>query len=219
MVSSVSKETCLVFIVSASFSTWRLDMKKSVNISVSEQILQRFNDLIKIHGIRHVTIDMIAEKCGISKKTVYKYFDSKQDMVATIINDILDRLDNAINTVYNSDEKPAVKLEHLFSSLYQLLGSISMPVLNDIKMDYPKIDSRIRDFINSQKELISRQIAYGMEAGDFYPDLNPEIAMEIAMAGAEKIANTDYILKNNLTVEQVITSFKNFMQHALLRKK
>lgn len=193
-------------------------MKMSVNISVSEQILQRFGDLIKVHGIRQVTIDMVAEKCGISKKTVYKYFDSKHDMVATIINDILDQLNSAINEVYNSDEKPAMKLEHLFSSLYQLLGSISMPVFHDIKMDYPRIDSRIKDFINSQKELISRQIAYGMETGDFYPDVNPDIAMEIAMAGAEKIATADYILKKNLTVEQVITSFKNFMQHALIKK-
>lgn len=193
-------------------------MKMSVNISVSEQILQRFGDLIKVHGIRQVTIDMVAEKCGISKKTVYKYFDSKHDMVATIINDILDQLNSAINEVYNSDEKPAMKLEHLFSSLYQLLGSISMPVFHDIKMDYPRIDSRIKDFINSQKELISRQIAYGMETGDFYPDVNPDIAMEIAMAGAEKIATADYILKKNLTVEQVLTSFKNFMQHALIKK-
>lgn len=193
-------------------------MKKSLNISVSEQILQRFGELIKVHGIRHITIEMIAEKCGISKKTVYKYFDSKHDMVATIINDVLDRLNTAINEVYGSDENPAVKLEHLFTTLYQLLGSISMPVLYDIKKDYPRIDLRVRDFINSQKELISREIAHGMETGDFYPDLNPDIVMEIAIAGAERIVNTDYILKNNLTAEQLITGFKNFMKHALIKK-
>lgn len=193
-------------------------MNKTDNISVSDQILKRFSELIRVYGIRHVTIEMVAEKCGISKKTVYKYFDSKHDMVATIINDILDRINDAINEIYGSDEKPALKLEHLFTNLYQLLGSISMPVLNDIRKDYPRISLRIKDFIISQKELISSQIAYGIETGDFYPDINPLISMEIAMAGAEIVANPDYILRNNLTIEQVITSFKNFMQHALIKK-
>lgn len=217
MVFSVSKETLKVSLVSVNFSL-EFNMKKALNISVSEQILQRFGDLIKVHGIRNVTIDMIAEKCGISKKTVYKYFDSKQDMVATIINGILDRLNDAINEVYGSDEKPALKLEHLFITLYEMLGSISMPVLYDIKKDYPLIDSRIREFIISQKELITRQIAFGIETGDFYPDLNPDIVMEIAVSGAERIVNTDYILKHNLTAEQLITGFKNFMKHALIKK-
>jgi len=192
-------------------------MDNSQSISARQQILQRFEELMRVHGIRYVTIEMVADKCGISKKTIYKYFDSKQEMVAVIINTILDSLGTAISTVYNSDEKPAMKLEHLFSCLYQLLGSISMPVFYDLNKDYPKIDSRIRDFISSQKELISKQIALGMETGDFHNDIDPDIAMEIAMAGAEKVANTDYILKNNLTVEQVINSFKNFMKHALIK--
>jgi len=140
-------------------------------------------------------------------------------MVAVIINNILDQLAKAMVEIDSSADNSAVKLERLFGSLYNLLGSISIPMLHDIKTGYPEINSRVEYFINSQREMIRRNIAYGIECGDFYPDINPGIVTEIAMSGAEKIISPDYILKNNLTVEQVITSFKIFMTHALIKKQ
>lgn len=193
-------------------------MVKSSHNRVSEQILIKFAELIQVFGIRQITIDMIAEKCGISKKTVYKYFSSKSDMVERIINEIIDKIGSAIDEIDRSDEKPAMKLEHLFGTLYQMLGSLSIPMLHDIRTGYPETNRRVEDFINSHRELIRRNIARGIEEGDFYPDVHPLIAMEIAMAGAEKIINPDYILKNNLTIEQTITSFRNLMIHALIKK-
>lgn len=193
-------------------------MAKSSHNRVSDLILRKFEELIQVFGIKPITIDMIAEKCGISKKTVYKYFHSKHDMVAVIINNILDQLADAMTEIDQSADTPAVKLERLFESLYSLLGSISVPMLHDIQLGYPEINSRVEEFIDSHREMIKRSIAYGIECGDFYPDINPDIATEIAMSGAEKIINSEYILKNNFTIEQTITSFKNFMAHALLKR-
>ena len=193
-------------------------MAKSSHNSVSDLILRKFEELIQVFGIKPITIDMIAEKCGISKKTVYKYFHSKHDMVAVIINNILDQLADEMAAIDASAETPAVKLEQLFGSLYNLIGSISVPMLHDIQLSYHEINSRVNEFIDSHREMIRRSIAYGIECGDFYTDINPDIAAEIAMSGAEKIINSDYILKHNLTIEQTITSFKNFMAHALIKK-
>lgn len=193
-------------------------MAKSSHNSVSDLILRKFEELIQVFGIKPITIDMIAEKCGISKKTVYKYFHSKHDMVAVIINNILDQLADEMAVIDASGETPAVKLEQLFGSLYNLIGSISVPMLHDIQLGYPEINSRVDEFIDSHREMIRRSIAHGIECGDFYTDINPDIATEIAMSGAERIISSDYILRHNLTIEQTITSFKNFMAHALLKK-
>lgn len=193
-------------------------MAKSSHNSVSDLILRKFEELIQVFGIKPITIDMIAEKCGISKKTVYKYFHSKHDMVAVIINNILDQLADAMAEIDVSVDTPAVKLERLFGSLYNLIGSISVPMLHDIQLGYPEINSRVEEFIDSHREMIRRSIAYGIECGDFYPDINPDVATELAVSGAERIINPDYILKHNLTIEQTITSFRIFMSHALIKK-
>ena len=193
-------------------------MSKSRSNIVREQILVKFAELIQVFGIKTITVEMIAEKCGISKKTVYKHFKSKTDMVRTIINDILDKLGWSMDEIDRSDEKPIMKLERLFGSLYHLLGSMSIPMLHDIRTGYPDINSRIEDFIDSHREIIKRNIAYGITTGDYYPDINPGMTMEILMAGAEKVINPDYILKNNLSMEQTITDFKILIMHTIVKR-
>ncbi|MEC9405093.1 MAG: helix-turn-helix domain-containing protein, partial [Pseudomonadota bacterium] len=46
-----------------------------------ERILTAANKLFYAEGIRAVSLDTIAEKAGITKKTVYYHFKSKDDLI------------------------------------------------------------------------------------------------------------------------------------------
>ncbi|HOP64224.1 MAG TPA: TetR/AcrR family transcriptional regulator [Spirochaetota bacterium] len=186
--------------------------------SVNEMILKKFGEMIQTFGIKQITIDMIAEKCGISKKTVYKYFSSKHELVDRIITDLLDELGQRFDEIDVTDSKPIDKMYDIFASMYQLLGSLSIPLLHDIKTGYPEINARIDEFRTSHKDLVRRTIKDGIESGDFNPDVNPHIATEMIMGSAEKVIHPEYIISNNLTVEQTISSFKSFIVNGLVIK-
>jgi len=49
--------------------------------SAKERILTAANKLFYAEGIRAVSLDAIAEKAGITKKTVYYHFKSKDDLI------------------------------------------------------------------------------------------------------------------------------------------
>ncbi|MBN9673516.1 TetR/AcrR family transcriptional regulator [Roseibium aggregatum] len=49
--------------------------------SARERILTAANKLFYAEGIRAVSLDAIAEKAGITKKTVYYHFKSKDDLI------------------------------------------------------------------------------------------------------------------------------------------
>ena len=51
------------------------------DFEVKEKIILKFHELALTYGIKRITIDMLAKECGISKKTVYKYFTSKEDLI------------------------------------------------------------------------------------------------------------------------------------------
>lgn len=55
-------------------------MAKTVQ-SAKERILTTANKLFYAEGIRAVSLDVIAEKAGITKKTVYYHFKSKDDLI------------------------------------------------------------------------------------------------------------------------------------------
>ena len=46
-------------------------------MTTKQKIVEKADQLFRTYGIRSVTIDDICKECGISKKTVYKYYTDK----------------------------------------------------------------------------------------------------------------------------------------------
>lgn len=50
-----------------------------------EEIVQKSKQLLVKYGYNRVSMNEIASHCGFTKKTLYSYFDSKDALVASII--------------------------------------------------------------------------------------------------------------------------------------
>ena len=57
-------------------------MKKLPEKSTRDRILDAANTLFYNEGIRAVSVDAVAEKAGITKKTLYYHFKSKDELIA-----------------------------------------------------------------------------------------------------------------------------------------
>jgi len=54
-------------------------------MDVKTQILEKAEDLFLRYGLKSVTMDDIARKLGMSKKTLYQYVENKTDLVSKIM--------------------------------------------------------------------------------------------------------------------------------------
>ena len=59
--------------------------KPAATISARDRILDAANRLFYGEGIRAVSVDAVAEKAGLTKKTLYYHFKSKDDLVAAYL--------------------------------------------------------------------------------------------------------------------------------------
>ena len=50
-----------------------------------QRILELSNKLFLKHGIRSVSMDDLARHLGVSKKTIYQFYDKKEDLVHDIV--------------------------------------------------------------------------------------------------------------------------------------
>lgn len=53
-----------------------------------EEIIRTTLDLITRNGLRAVRVDEIAQRLGISKRTLYEMFDDKNDLICACLNDM-----------------------------------------------------------------------------------------------------------------------------------
>ncbi len=68
-----------------------------------DQIRTTALELFATYGVDKVSMDEIAEKANVSKVTIYKYFHSKEELYAAVIDLFVEQTLAATEAVFNSD--------------------------------------------------------------------------------------------------------------------
>src|ERR1700712_2218612 len=102
-------------------------------MEAKERILEKSQELFAKYGIRSVSMDDIAAQLGMSKKTLYQYYDDKDELVKSVFSQILEENkkecehcnkigDNAIHEVFIS-----------FDMVEEMLSNMNPSVLHDLQ--------------------------------------------------------------------------------------
>ena len=75
------------------------------------EIIERASSVYMKYGVKSVTMDDLARELGISKKTIYKYFDDKSELVRSIV-EMKTQMDKAL--CLNSTEHALNAIDQLF---------------------------------------------------------------------------------------------------------
>src|ERR1700730_14423475 len=84
--------------------------------TMKERILETADQLFYLQGIRAVGVDTIAAKIGISKRTLYNHFPSKDELIRAY-------LARRFRQVPASEKAPAEQILGTFDSLERRFGS------------------------------------------------------------------------------------------------
>ncbi len=105
---------------------------------VQDRIVAVSRELFFNRGIRSVTIDEIAAACGISKKTLYIYFSSKEELLRQIMMQLRDDLVEEIRDILNATSVPVLKrLKDVINAVSSQSLRFSQIFLEDIKRFQP----------------------------------------------------------------------------------
>ncbi|TXE08212.1 TetR/AcrR family transcriptional regulator [Gelidibacter salicanalis] len=98
-------------------------------------------------GSKGFTLDELASSLGISKKTIYKYFDTKEDLVSQSLSFLLDKYRVEITAIVNDATTDAIeKIILIYKKGFAYLKHFKPSFLFGIKKYYPKADKVFSDF-------------------------------------------------------------------------
>lgn len=147
-------------------------------------------------GIRAVTMDEIASRLGISKKTIYTYFKDKDAIVEAIFTTHITHL--------FTDEQPqagdiAEQLATHMLYLARHTHTVCPQFTEDLRRFYPEL---LSDFYTARREMAHRVLgellARGVAAGEVRADADLEVAIDFItelpglLVGSERIAQLGY---------------------------
>jgi AcrR family transcriptional regulator len=164
------------------------------------KIIEQTEEKFFRDGFYKTTMDEIASDLRISKKTIYKFFPSKDDLVKAIAKYFMTRLKSTILPALNSEKNAIEKLGDLINILAKVSEKISAARMEELKRHYPSLWNEIDSFRTEMMfGNITKVIEQGKKEGLFV-DYPTSIIMNVLVASVRTIVNPDFILNNNFSI-------------------
>ena len=97
-----------------------------------EKIIKRAEERFFKDGYRRVTMDEIASDLGISKKTLYKYFEGKESIATAVIEKIHSHIVSFLEEFNRNIPDPVERFEQVTLAASRKLSEIGNFFLDDI---------------------------------------------------------------------------------------
>lgn len=182
-------------------------------------IIEQSVKLFFNYGIQQITMDDIAEKCGISKKTIYKYFESKDDLLHQIIESQVKELKWVINKNRKKKISALEELVLFFKYINGLSHNISTTFGKDLKKYHSSIFIKV---IKYKKTIIVpfvlENIKKGKEEGLYKKSLNAEEICD-SFDNLSKVVFFDGFFNNSGTNKDTLEFLNSLFLHRLVSVK
>jgi len=99
-------------------------------------ITDKAHDLFFLQGIRSVTMNEIALRIGMSKKTIYKFFGNKEILVMAIIEKRVEENTVTVNNLKNKQQDAVMKLFFILSHIRSMYAKVTSPIIHDLEKYY-----------------------------------------------------------------------------------
>lgn len=131
-----------------------------------DQIINTSIKLFNTLGCRF-SMQELANELQISKKTLYKYFSSKEELLTFIINESFDEVHQKQHEIYKSNLSIEKKLREILTTSFNRQDSINMEKTKEINKYYPDLYKIIEKRYREEWTLVEELLVDGKEKGIF----------------------------------------------------
>ncbi|MBL8036865.1 MAG: TetR/AcrR family transcriptional regulator [Nitrospira sp.] len=174
------------------------------------------------HGFRSVSMDDLAAELGMSKKTLYVSFPSKDALIEAVLKDKFREVEADLGQLAREQAADVETALHQFlSCLQRHTAEIQPAFVRDIGRETPELFQLVEQ---KRRELIRRYFGGlfedGKKAGMIRSDIPTHLIIEILLGAVQAIMNPPKLMELGLTVEQGYSSvIRLVLEGALVPKE
>ena len=168
------------------------------------EILEKTVELFYEFGIRNLNMDDISRSLGMSKKTLYQYVKSKEDLIEKLFYYDEMRWDEEM-AILKVDELNAIEiLIQVSLKVFDEMGKLGPKIKFELKKYYEPIFQQF--MIRKQNHIfsqISKNIEKGIAQGLYRSDVNIELIAGLYVRNLVMMHNNDFCFAENTSFEEV----------------
>ena len=143
---------------------------------MENRILFKARDLMLRNGVKHVTMDDIANQLGMSKKTIYQFYKDKDALVMAVVNFELEEQSSKCQRTQDTADNAVHEMFMLLEDIQQMFKNMNPMTMNEIAKYYQEAFARIQNHKDEfMHQIIKTNLIKGIEQGVYRKEIDPEI--------------------------------------------
>jgi AcrR family transcriptional regulator len=189
--------------------------------AAAQRIIKAARSHFLAHGFRGVTMDDLAGELGMSKKTLYASFASKEALLRAVLVDKFDSVEADLEKITSEGSTEVLAALHqLLACIQSHAEEIQPPFVRDIRREAPEmfqlVQRRRRDVIQRH---FGRLFEEGRRAGIIRKDIPTRMMIEILLGVTEAIMNPPKMAELDLTPKVGFTTIITVVLEGILTDK
>lgn len=193
-------------------------MKKQKD-SEREKILEfTLNKFLK-EGFYKTTMDSIAGEMHISKKTIYKHFTNKEELVESIVNKFTSTVSEKIESVINSKKDSLSKAILLIEIMSTVATKLSDTWVKDLQIHMPKTWEKIDEFRTKRAYAVVGEIILLGQAEGKIIKKPAELIIHLFVNSLRSIVNPDFLYYQKFNYKEAFNHTFEILFNGILTAK
>lgn len=185
-----------------------------------EKWLKRVEDLFLRFGIKSITMDDVARELGMSKKTLYQFVESKDELVMKVLQRHLEGERKECIEICHQTSNAIEEMLCVIESNTEQVTQMRSNILHDLQKYYHDAWQLLRDFQRGfMYQVVRDNLVRGVNEGLYRQDFDIDIIAKIHILSAFSLFDESLFASATYPREKVFQQYLEHYLHGILSEK
>lgn len=189
-------------------------MDKNIDIR-EKQILEEGFESVSRDGLNSFTVEGLASKLFMSKKTIYQYFPSKEKLLEKIVRYRMRVVKGHIGDIIEKNSNPVLQFIEMKRYIFKFTSRFDSNRLAEFKSKYPNIWGMIESMRLENRHNFFKILSKGQKQGYVRKELDINFVSTLYVNIINSTFQPEFFIKNNISYSDSLQVYTNIMSYGL----
>ena len=176
-------------------------------------------DILLESGLRAVTTDAVAARAQMSKKTLYRAFSCKDELVEAVVMSFLESGLSELDRILDQSTPPLLRIQGAFTSIARFMPHVQLHVMSRWESLSPALWEKIDRARWKRLERLAALIPLAQADGDIRPDLDLDNWLFLFIGVVRSVLTPKVMLEGHRDLPSVLRTVMQLYLEGVLTER
>jgi AcrR family transcriptional regulator len=196
-----------------------MSTQKDIKADTPELVKEKAKELFFRLGLRSVSMDDIAKQFGISKKTIYEFFDDKNAIVDAVVQELVTSHEHVFRTSRQNSKDAIDEVIKQDTGVSLLCRSARPSFFYQLQIYFPRAWKRVEEYKSQMHNFINANLRRGKQERLYRADIDVMLISDLRMHQVVNVFQPHLLSGHNLSADYLAGEFTRLYLYSITSGK